>query len=291
MRQFQFTDAVRDIILGSPIVVVADLETTGFSSLYDEIIEIGAVLLDVEHGKLIVDENGKPRKFSRFVRPLSHKKLPPKIVELTGITDADIAREGVSRNSAIEGFYHFVADYPIVFHNAIFDWGRFMKRDLERAGRVLKNPVVCSMEFARALYPERATHNLASLCEFFGTPIVGHHRAWVDCKYTASVYMAMRKELVRREAAGETIAVPTVQKVLEADDLRLHRAQRWRKGQYDRIYFEPSVGTAFYDLGTKCWTVKRLRPGVQMDVESIAKAILAKLNARVEELDALYPVA
>ncbi len=58
--------------------VVFDLETTGLSFEHDAITEIGAAIY-----------NGKmDRQFQTFVDP--KRKLPQKIVELTGITDATV---------------------------------------------------------------------------------------------------------------------------------------------------------------------------------------------------------
>ena len=59
--------------------IVFDIETTGFSSIRDRIIEIGAV--KVENGQ-IVD------KFSTFVNP--ERPIPFEITNLTSITDHKI---------------------------------------------------------------------------------------------------------------------------------------------------------------------------------------------------------
>lgn len=60
--------------------VAFDIETTGLNPKYDKIIEIGAVR--VRNGELV-------DTFSTFVNPA--KSLPARIVELTGIRDADVA--------------------------------------------------------------------------------------------------------------------------------------------------------------------------------------------------------
>ena len=57
--------------------VVFDIETTGFSAIYDKIIEIGAV--KVEKG--VITE-----RFSRFVNP--QRPIPYRIEELTKINDS-----------------------------------------------------------------------------------------------------------------------------------------------------------------------------------------------------------
>ena len=76
--------------------VVFDIETTGFSSENDKIIEIGAV--KIENGE-IVD------RFSEFVNP--ECKIPYKITELTGITD-EMVRDADSIDEILPKFLEFV---------------------------------------------------------------------------------------------------------------------------------------------------------------------------------------
>src|SRR5690625_7237053 len=58
--------------------VVFDVETTGLSSVYDTIIEIAGV--KIRNGEII-------DQFESFANP--HRKLPDKIIDITGITDED----------------------------------------------------------------------------------------------------------------------------------------------------------------------------------------------------------
>ena len=76
------TKVLDELIDIPPNHFVFDIETTGFSSVNDKIIEIGAV--KVKDGN-IVD------RFSHFVNP--EVSIPAKIIELTGITD-DMVKDG-----------------------------------------------------------------------------------------------------------------------------------------------------------------------------------------------------
>ena len=71
------TDA--DIDLDDAVYVVYDLETTGLSSNYNEIIEIAAVKI---RGEEIVEE------FSTYVKP--KRPIPAEITEITSITEDDV---------------------------------------------------------------------------------------------------------------------------------------------------------------------------------------------------------
>ena len=89
--------------------VVFDLETTGFSSIKDKIIEIGAV--KVENG-VITD------KFSTFVNP--KVPIPFEITQLTSITD-DMVMDAPDIETILPQFLEFVGDAVLVAHNAGFD--------------------------------------------------------------------------------------------------------------------------------------------------------------------------
>lgn len=290
MGVYSFNELAKQVYLTAPFIVVADIETTGFSSKYDEIIEIGAVVLDMNNRCLATGENGKVKKFSVFIRPQNHKTIPPKITELTGITQQMVESKGISRNQAIEGFYQFIGNYPVAFHNAAFDWERFLSRDMVAVGRRPSNPIVCTMELAKYLYPGRKRYNLEEMCQFLGkTTVEGHHQAWVDCTYTASLLLCMKDKLV---AQGETVneeqlsigSVP----VCEAKNIIIHRVQRWKKGQYDRIYVQTNIGSLFYDIKKNNWAYKELRRGVQLGIDDCVKQVLQQLNASTDELVSRY---
>ena len=95
--------------------VVFDLETTGFSSKNDRIIEIGAV--KIKDG-VIIDN------FSEFVNP--RRPIPYKITELTGIND-QMVRDAMIIEDVLPRFINFIGDSVIVAHNAPFDTGFIRK--------------------------------------------------------------------------------------------------------------------------------------------------------------------
>lgn len=74
-------------------VLGVDFETTGLSAETDSIIEIGAVVWDTEHKKPL-------RMMSELIQV--DKKLSPEIIEITGITDEDLAKQGSSLESGIQ---------------------------------------------------------------------------------------------------------------------------------------------------------------------------------------------
>ena len=63
-------------------LVIFDLETTGFSPRYHEIIQIAAIRIC--HGQIVAAD-----RFETYVRP--QNAIPDEITELTGITDSDVS--------------------------------------------------------------------------------------------------------------------------------------------------------------------------------------------------------
>ena len=100
-----------------PDYVLFDLETTGTSSNYDEVIEISAV--KVQSG-VIVDE------FSQLVNP--GKSIPYAASMVNHITD-DMVAEAPEFEEILQAFMDFVGDSILVGHNInSFDM-KFLYRD------------------------------------------------------------------------------------------------------------------------------------------------------------------
>ncbi len=203
-------ESMLPVIAGNTVFVVADTETTGFGA-YDDILEIGAVKIDVETHKVI-------QSFSTYCRMKNHQKVPQKIVDLTGIHTEDVA-EAPKIETVLPAFRQFVDGCPIVFHNAAFDW-RMLGNKYKLLGTRLNNDVICTMKLFKYLHPEAEASNLDFITKFYGTPIVGHHRAVVDCKWTAAAFCKMRDEVPFEEDAADGIVVSqeTAQKFLSLLD-------------------------------------------------------------------------
>ena len=87
--------------------VVFDLETTGFSPLRDEIIEIAAVRF--KQGKLVPADF-----FCSLVKP--KRKIPRRITEITGITDATVI-DAPSASVVLKDFCRFCGNSLLISHN------------------------------------------------------------------------------------------------------------------------------------------------------------------------------
>ena len=74
-------------------IVIFDTETTGIDFDTDRIIELGGVA---------IEERGEVDSLNCLIRLPEGKTLPPFIVDLTGITDEELAQNGVSEETARE---------------------------------------------------------------------------------------------------------------------------------------------------------------------------------------------
>lgn len=176
----------------TPDYVVFDLETTGISRVYDEVVEISAV--KVRGGK-VVDE------FSTLVNPGRH--IPSGASQVNGITDQMVAY-APRFVKVLQEFLDFTEGYPLVGHNiASFDM-KFICRDAEKYyGSVPVNDYIDTLPLARKHLPNLSHHKLTDLASYYGLTTDGAHRALNDCRMNQQVYECMVKEM-REARTGKT---------------------------------------------------------------------------------------
>ena len=156
--------------------VVFDLETTGFSSIKDKIIEIGAV--KVEHGE-ITD------RFSTFVNP--ERPIPFKITQLTSITD-EMVQDADNIEIILPQFLDFVGDAVLVAHNAGFDVG-FIEQNCRYQEIEPHFISVDTVALARVLLPTISRYKLNVVAKALNISLENHHRAVDDAKATADIFL------------------------------------------------------------------------------------------------------
>lgn len=176
----------------TPDYVIFDLETTGISPNYDEVIEISA--LKVKGGE-VVDE------FNTLVNP--GRKIPFGATKVNGITNAMVA-EAPAFSHVLAEFLDFAEELVLVGHNiARFDM-KFIWRDAEQYfGEIPQNNYVDTLQVARKHLPKMDHHRLVDLAEYYGISSEGAHRALNDCYMNQKVYECMVSEM--REAQKKRV--------------------------------------------------------------------------------------
>ncbi len=160
--------------MSQPTLVALDIETTGLDPQRDAIIEIGAIRF---RGDRLEGE------YHTLLNP--GRSIPRNVVDLTGITDAMVARapRAIDKLPELEAF---VGDDPVVGHNVRFDLS-FL-----RVGKILRyNEAVDTYPIASALLPTATRYNLGALARQLGIVLPATHRALDDTRVTVAVYQTL----------------------------------------------------------------------------------------------------
>lgn len=167
---------------------LVDLETTGYSPRYDEIIELAAYR--VRNGT-IVDT------FSSLVNLNDSIVLNNFIIEKTGITQ-EMVDSAPDITEVFENYLRFIGSDIIVGYNVNFDVNFIYDRSMLYLGKPLTNDFIDTMRFFKRLHPEFDHHRLMDLAELYGVPYVGAHRAGADCNITKQCFDALRDEIFEK---------------------------------------------------------------------------------------------
>lgn len=161
--------------------IVFDIETTGLSTEWDEIIEIAAI-------KII---NGIPaEKFSSLIKP--ENPISDFITELTGISN-DMVSDAPPVEEVLPKFLDFVGDSILVGHNVNFDVNFIYDSCIANLeNELLTNNFIDTMRISRRLLPDLKHHRLKDISEALGVIYENAHRAYNDCEFTYQCLEKMR---------------------------------------------------------------------------------------------------
>lgn len=165
---------------------VIDFETTGMSP------ECGA--RPTEIGIVILRDGNIVDTYESLMNPGVH--IPSFIQELTGITDS-MVKDAPPVDTVMREAADRILPHQIVAHNAAFD-SKFLDAELVKLARPRDTEMLCSLKLSRRVFPELASHSLASLIASLRLPSDKHHRALADAKAAAHLLLRMQEELTRR---------------------------------------------------------------------------------------------
>lgn len=180
----------RDIDLKNSTYVVYDIETTGFSQEYDEIIEIAACK---------VYQGGIIEKYETFVNPLRH--ISEKITEITSITD-EMVSDAKTIDQILPEFLEFSKGSILVAHNAKFDVGMIYAKCKKHNIPFEEFPVIDTLNLFRVLAGysgETKKFNLKVLSKYYKIKQEQHHRANDDTRVTALCFISMLNDLYNKK--------------------------------------------------------------------------------------------
>ena len=141
-----------NIDLKDATYVFFDLETSGLSPVFDDIIEFGAVKakngMELDRIDILINPGHKISKFTEG---------------LTGITNEMLA-DKPTLNEVLPKILEFLGDDILVAHNASFDVG-FLQHAIQ--GK-LKNPIIDTLPLCRYLFQNEKRYSLGNLCRSKG---------------------------------------------------------------------------------------------------------------------------
>jgi DNA polymerase III subunit epsilon len=163
--------------------IVLDTETTGLDPYQGHrLVEIGCVEI----------VNGIPsgQTFHRYLNP--EREMPEEAFAVHGLS-ADFLRDKPMFAEVAAELLAFIADAPLVAHNAIFDLG-FLNAELDRVGRppIARERLIDTLLIARRKHPG-SSNRLDDLCVRYGIDNSRRtkHGALLDAEILAEVYLEL----------------------------------------------------------------------------------------------------
>lgn len=169
--------------------VVFDLETTGLSPKFNELIEFGAVVW--QNGQIL-------EKHEFLIKP--KEKIPSYITDLTGITNKMIEKEAISVEEAAVKIKQIFENSILVAHNAKFDYGCLVEFYKKLELYEIQQPVIDTLEVSRFLFPTQKRHNLKELAKnsSINYDETESHRGGYDAEVLAKVWDQFLLKLIEQ---------------------------------------------------------------------------------------------
>ena len=181
------------------VVIIFDLETSGLNPYHDDIIEIGAKVLNTDNS------------FQCLVKPKSNRPVSQKITEITTISNRLLRAEGKDWLSAYSEFYNwlqeatkFSQNVSIVSHNGdTFDFVFFkrMMKELKENGTDTSKINLDTIHFhdtlplSKRLFENRSYYNQPAMARMFNIMVINAHRAMGDVLVLEQIYPELMKNL------------------------------------------------------------------------------------------------
>ena len=175
--------------------ITLDFETSGLNQYHDDVIEIGAKLLNNDNN------------FSVLIRPKSNEMISQEITTLTGISNRMLAKEGLRWQTAYTQFNDWIMNIihesdskqiAIVSHNGeSFDF-IFLRRIFSELDALdIKTPnmkniiLIDTLLLSKRLLSNRVSYRQGSLCQTYNINTKDSHRALNDVIALEQLYLTL----------------------------------------------------------------------------------------------------
>ena len=212
------------------IEIVLDVETTGLDYTKEKMVEFAAIRL----------ENGKMKeRFETLINPQQH--IRKSSIAVHGITEDDV-KDAPTEAEVMPKILEFIGDYPIVAHNAIFDYSFINEASIRTTGKPITNTRIDSQMMFKEVYPDLESCGLESLMNKFNVEFSTRHRAMADTEGLAMAYPELKK-LYEKKYAWQIQQLDNIDYLFERY-LRIQQAVQIMQSEMQdlksifRLYFE-----------------------------------------------------
>lgn len=195
---------------------IIDIETTGLSSEYDQIIELSA---------LKISDNTIVDKFSSLVKPIPNDAgiyVDDFITDLIGITN-EMLSEAPDTIPTLEKYLNFLGNDVLIGHNVNFDINFIYDYSEKLFSKPLSNDFVDTLRISRRLHPNWSSRTLLVLSDAYGVDYTNAHRSLSDCHITLKCYDALRNDALSQyetlEAFFDSCKSKSTHKKLHPSDI------------------------------------------------------------------------
>ncbi|EFF41258.1 DNA polymerase III, alpha subunit, Gram-positive type [Mycoplasmopsis alligatoris A21JP2] len=177
-----------DQVLKQADYISFDIETTGLSPRYHEIIEFGASI--IKNGSIVARE----QFFIKASKPLSSFTT-----NLTGITDKMLQEEGIELKTALERILKLFENKIALAHNAQFDMNFVFQKLLDNCYAIPSISFVDTLMISRIIFPNKSKHRLGDYTSNLGInySVDDAHRADYDAEILAQAWIASISHLAQ----------------------------------------------------------------------------------------------
>lgn len=194
----------KSLLAATEDFVAIDIETTGLSPVFDNMIELAAVRY--RSGEIV-------EEFSQLVNP--GYEIDEFITELTGITNEMLAGQPPLED-VLPAYLQFIGDSILVGHNVNFDVNFLYDACIDLDLPPLRNDFIDTMRIARRMYPELPNHKLDTVLAALNLQQRNLHRAKGDAALTAEAYLSMIKDSRFEEAIQKAPSYNSLSKTIKA---------------------------------------------------------------------------
>ena len=190
---------------------VIDLEATGLSPEWDEIIEVAAIRV---RNKEVTDT------YSSLVKPSF--EIDDYLTSLTGITN-EMLTDAPAPAQVLPALRDFIGSDSVVGHHVSFDVNFLYDQFLSVLGTPFRNDYIDTLRIARKALPELEHHRLADVAEALGIVQETAHRSIADSQTALSCFLALRHR-VEKDPGIEAFVQSFKKKPHASVDLRTIQA-------------------------------------------------------------------